>query len=254
MDITVVRVGSICRSSPKIGTGAEIAIAAAVATSGKGRETGRIIDTGVIGHCASDVSVTAPARDGSQGLGYISVVTATHILVLAAHVIYQLCPLRITRDMPACWADAYNSTGIGTAGSRETHHCFPVVQITVGGNVGRVVAGIITVSRCATCTTSQFNGCTIGITCSTQVLPHPALVAYLHCVVGVIVYIGHSFYSWAATSRHKTHLLAIRRTGNIGSVSPYIIRGIGGKSREAAGEAARVTTIGGMTAAYRRVL
>lgn len=107
---------NVLRSTPEVGVAADNAVVAAVDASGKSTEACGIVLGRYVSHSTSIRSTTIPACCRGQGLSYISVNAATYILALAAHIVGQLCPLRVARHMPARGTYTLNTTGVCTAG------------------------------------------------------------------------------------------------------------------------------------------
>ena len=248
----------VLRSTPKKGVVAEmVVVAAVVVASGKGRKACGIVRACIITH-RTCFGGTAPSRGGGQCLANITTATAALVLRLAAHIVGQLCPLRIARHMPACGTDSLHTTWIGTTGGRISHHSLPIIQIPVCAHIGTAIVRIITIGGACTCTAAQRYACAIAIMCGAQVLLHPALVTNFHRIVGIVVIVGHygGSRAWLAIGNgsSKTPLWPIARTRTVGGVSPHIVGSAWGQTCNVAGEAARATAIGGVAIANRGIL
>ena len=146
-EAAVVRVATAALgSTPEVGVGAETAVAAGVVASRKRTEACSIVIGGCVAH-GTGTGAAVPSRSGCQRLGDIRIVTPTHILDLATHIVGQLCPLRIARHVPSIGADALHPAGVGAAGGGITHHRLPVVQEPVGGHIRGTVVGIVPICR-----------------------------------------------------------------------------------------------------------
>lgn len=107
-------------STPEKGFRAEIVVVTvSVITSGKSRETSRIVGGRIVIHGTGGGTIT-PSCCGSQRLGDIGAGTTAHILANAACIIDKLCPFGIAWQMPSCGTDAlYSAWIIITAASNR---------------------------------------------------------------------------------------------------------------------------------------
>ena len=203
---------------------------------------------------------TIPSFCGGQRLRYVSRVTVTRVFVLSAHVVGELRPLRVARQVPTCGADA-------PAVPRETHRhrivgadvharlpvCrverihrrVPVVQQTVVHR--RIRGGIVVVPESLFARVG-------GMSASgryevrararrggrPQVVPHPALLADLHRGIHVALVVGHRRGAWAGLcitcgDTAETHFRAVGGASRRGHERTVGVAGAGGKAREVVG-------------------
>ena len=127
------------RRTPKVGVAAEIGEATATVVAGWQRtEAGGIVRTLIIAHNTCS-TIGRPTRCVCQCFCDIRRIIAAQILALAAHIVLQFRPFRITRHVPTRGANALHTARISLTTGRIAHHSLPVVKITVVKRSSRCV-------------------------------------------------------------------------------------------------------------------
>ena len=283
-DAVVGVVAVALRRGPEVGDVARGAerrtVAVACRNGGKAR---RVVRRQVVAYRAIG-RVNVPPLCGGQRLGDVAAVAAASVFALATDIIRQLRPLRIARQVPTRRTDAPAGAGechgdrVAGAGVHaglpvgrveRVHRRVPVVEQAVVHRRIRcrvvvVPAGLLACVRVISIGGRDKVGSRARRGGGPQVVAHPALVADLHRGILVALMVGHRLGTGtglfvndggaAGRKGRECHFLAIRRTRAVRGIRSHIVGGIGGKSRDIAGEAAHAAAVGGVAVIYRWVL